>query len=362
MTEATCLAGHRPPAPFFLWLFAALLWAVASGTAHAAQALRYGGDRNLQPFEFIDDTGQPRGFQIELLGELARVGDFEVTVRLGDWASIEPDFRAGKLDAVAMTHTVARRQWALFARPHAAPAMAIYHRAGALPPLGLADLVGSTIAVADGDAMRETRANFFSGEQFRFSTFDHPLAALEAVRDGQARFALMSRAYGDKALATGAVQGLAASEFSVRLQQYGFAVAPGNEALRRSLDAALDELERAGTLDALRTKWLGGAQPEALRAAEPAAVAVARPAAAEPLPQPGVARQRFVFIALAVVSTVAVAWLTLRMQARIRQANSERLRRREAEAASSLSGAPPARIADAEMRSAEGLRSGGGVD
>lgn len=344
------------------WLFAMLLWALASGMAHAALELRYGGDSKLEPFEFIDDTGRPQGFQIDLLGELARVGDFKVTVRLGDWASIEQDFRAGKLDVMAMTPTAARRQRALFTRPHAAPPMAIYYRAGTPAPLGLADLVGSTVAVPDGEAMRETRANFFAGDQYRFSTFSHPLAALEAVRDGQARFALMSRAYGDKALASGAVQGLAASAFSLRLQHYGFALAPGNEALRQSLDAALDELERAGTLDELRTKWLGGARPGAVRAAGPTAVAVAQPAATPPSPQPGPPRQRFVFIALAVLSTLAVAWLTLRMQARIRQANNERLRRREAEAASSLSDARPAHMAEAESRSAKRPHSGGGVD
>jgi len=40
--------------------------------------LRYGGDRSFRPFEFLDDDVQRYGLQVELLGEMARAGGFEV--------------------------------------------------------------------------------------------------------------------------------------------------------------------------------------------------------------------------------------------------------------------------------------------
>ena len=53
----------------------ALLAALALACVGMAQALtvRYGGDRNFAPFESLDASGRPHGFQIDLLSEMAAV-------------------------------------------------------------------------------------------------------------------------------------------------------------------------------------------------------------------------------------------------------------------------------------------------
>lgn len=308
--------GHHFPRIRALFLTVWLCLALQSWAA-AADVLRYGGDRDFRPFEFLDEDGRPQGFQIDLLNELGRVGDFEVSIRLDDWQAIESDFRAGKLDAVAMSHTRARRLWAAFCRPHATPAMTIYHREGDLGPVSLADLAEHRIAVAESEPMRETRTDFFEGDQYRFSSLDSPRAALEAVRDGQAEYALMPRAYGDAIIAAGAVQGVVASDFSLRLQDYGFAVAPENAALRYRLDAAMNELERSGSLEALRTKWLSSHRAVAERATL----------------EHRIVWQRIGMVLLGLAGLAAVAWLAVKLRRRVQQARRERSRRHEAEQA-----------------------------
>lgn len=293
------------------------LWLALQPWAAAAEALRYGGDRDFRPFEFVDDSGKPQGFQIDLLEEIARVGPFEVSIRLDDWQSIERDFRAGRLDVVAMSSTRARRNWADLLRPHATPAMGLYFRAGAPPPVSLANLAEHTVAVPESEPMRQSRADFFAGEQYRFATYPTPLAALEAVRDGRADYALMPRAYGDAALGAGTLAGIVASEFSPRLQDYGFAVAPGNVALRQALEAALDRLERSGKLEALRVKWLSSH----------------RDAAQRTVLQKRIDWLRADMVAIAVGAAAALGWLAVILRRRALQAIHERRRRREAESA-----------------------------
>jgi polar amino acid transport system substrate-binding protein len=180
-------------------LFAVALWSPAQARAEPAGVVRYGGDRDFPPFEFLDDSGRPQGFQIELLNAIERISDLRVSVRLDEWQAIEADFRAGKLDAMAMSHTRARGEWAAFVQPHATPAMAIYYRTGGRVPVALADLAGRTVAIPDKEPIRETRAEFFSAEHYRFVTFPSALAALEAVRESRADYAFMPRAYGDRA-------------------------------------------------------------------------------------------------------------------------------------------------------------------
>ena len=48
----------------------------------------YGGDSRFPPYEYLDDRGQPQGFNVELLQRLAAVANIDIVVRLGPWAEM----------------------------------------------------------------------------------------------------------------------------------------------------------------------------------------------------------------------------------------------------------------------------------
>jgi PAS domain S-box-containing protein len=219
--------------------------------------LRYGGDDAFAPFESLDAQGVPRGFQIDLLAALAPLLGAKVNVRLQPWSRTEADFRAGQLDIIAMVDTAERRQWALFAHGHATPALAIYRKLERPELQDLQDLEQLRVAVLDTPTMRETTAKWLVGLRGPLLPQQDATAALSAVAAGQADAALLPRAYADPALGSQAPGTLVASNVVLRLQSYGFAVAPGNDALRLRLERSLGELEASGRLEALRTQWLG---------------------------------------------------------------------------------------------------------
>jgi PAS domain S-box-containing protein len=226
------------------------------GTARSGGALRYGGDAAFPPFESLDAHGKPRGFQVDLIGELGRVMKSEIVVSLKPWAQTEADFRLGRLDMVAMVDTAERRRWVLFAQGHATPALAIYRRQERPDLQDLQGIVDLRIAVLEGNAMRDTLKTWLSNVRGPFTFFPDAGGALAAVQQGQADIALLPRAYADPVIAMGGASGVVAAGLSLRLQSYAFAVAPGNEALRERLQRGLDELERSGRLEALRVRWL----------------------------------------------------------------------------------------------------------
>ena len=283
----------------------------------AGDLLRYGGDRDFAPFESLDAQGRPQGFQIALLKELAQAGGFEVSIHLDAWNDVEAAFKAGKLDVIAMVDTRERRQWAEFARGHATPAFAIYHLATQAPLQSLQDIAGQRIAMLDGPAMHETRETFLAGVRGVFVPAANARDALAAVQGRQADVALLPRAYGDAVLASGALHGVVASSFSPVLQTYGFAVAPGNTALRERLEAALLQLEQAGRLEALRVQWLSNH----------------RDAAARDTLESGIAQQRIMLSAVAGGAVIAIALLLLAVRRRSAAVGFERQRRAQTEAA-----------------------------
>ncbi len=283
--------------------------------AAAAEVVRYGGDRDFPPFEYLDERGVPRGFQVDLLRELATAAGFEVAIRLDDWAAIERDFRAGKLDVIALSRTRSRDGWAAFARAHATPVLGVYASKSELDPTSLHDLAGRVLAVEDNEPMRETVANSLAGDQYRFHWAATAAAAMKAVADGQADFALLPVAYGDRIVAAGAVPGVEPKSLELRLQAYAFATAPRNTALLQRIDQAVEQLERSGRLEALRLQWLASHRTESARATL----------------ERRVARNRAVLVAGAVAATFAIVLLVWGLRRRGQRLRAERARRLEAE-------------------------------
>lgn len=218
--------------------------------------LRYGGDAAFAPFESLDAQGRAQGFQVELLAELGAAAGVDFDIVLKPWPQTEADFRQGRNDVVAMVDTTQRRQWALFTRGHATPALALYHRHDRPAPQGLHDLVGLRLAVPDGEAMRDTLATWLAGMRGPFVRRQGADQVLAAVQDGQADVALLPRAYADPLLAAGHAPDLRAAHLNLGLQTYALAVAPGRQALQAQLQRGLDELEASGRLEALRMRWL----------------------------------------------------------------------------------------------------------
>ena len=219
--------------------------------------IRYGGDAAFAPFESLDPNGQPRGFQIDLLNALAPLLGARVTIALQPWSRTEAAFRTGQFDLIAMVDTEDRRRWAQFAKSHATPALAIYRRRESADLQDVQQLADLRVAVLDGEAMRDTVAKWLTGLRGPLLPHADAAKALAAVADGQADVALLPRAYADPALAARGDTAVVASAVALRLQSYAFAVTPGNEALRARLQQALEQLERSGRLEALRTQWLG---------------------------------------------------------------------------------------------------------
>lgn len=292
--------------------------ALAAGlvvAAAAADVVRYGGDRDFPPFEYLDEHGVPRGFQVDLLRELAAAAGLEVAIRLDDWAAIERDFRAGKLDVTALSRTRSRERWAAFARAHATPVIGVYGRRSELDPTSLHDLAGRRLAIEDNEPMRETVASSLAGDPYRFLWTPTPTAALQAVADGQADLALLPVAYADRIIGSGAVTGVEPKSLELRLQAYAFATAPGNSALLQRIDQAVEQLERSGRLETLRLRWLASHRSENAR------VQLER----------RVARNRTLLAGGALAATLAIALLVWGLRRRGGRIRAERARRLEAE-------------------------------
>jgi polar amino acid transport system substrate-binding protein len=197
------------------------------------------------------ETGDFRGYEVDLLEALARRLDVTLAYQRAFWTAIVGDLAAGRLDVVcsAATVTQERRATVDFCRPHLSLTLAVVTRAddrsgAVLGRRRVGVRVGTTAEAytrAHGDGEPSQRSE--SNEELYAA-----LAAgqLDAVVDDGPIAAHFARAVPGLQL-SGPLPGSDAA--------YAIMVRKGNDALRNALDAALGGLEADGILRRLQARW-----------------------------------------------------------------------------------------------------------
>ncbi|MDF1503622.1 ABC transporter substrate-binding protein [Roseisolibacter sp. H3M3-2] len=197
------------------------------------------------------EGGDFRGYEVDLLAALAARIGAALRFRRAYWSAIVADLAAGRVDAVcsAATVTPERAREVDFCRPHLHLTLAVVTRAG--DPAGTA-LAGRRVGVRAGTTAEAYARAHGAPQPAAVSESNDALyaalaaGALDAVVDDSpiaAHFA-------------GAAPGLAvAGALPDTEAAYAIMVRQGDDALRGSLDAALEALESDGTLHALRVRW-----------------------------------------------------------------------------------------------------------
>jgi PAS domain S-box-containing protein len=224
-------------------------------TAHAAaqsgqsRSLVYGGDSQFPPYEYLDEAGQPDGFNIHLIRALAREAGMSIDVRLGPREERMRDFDAGSTDVMFLSYTEERaaryqlldQTWTL--------AQVVMMRPG-LPryPRGLDDLWGVKIAVDQNSINHQLLAALPESRR--------PALTVVRTREDQIR-----------AFERGDVDGVAGNHLTIRFlmgpladnaievplisRPYHLAVLKGRENIVAPLRVALDRLKNSGEFDRL---------------------------------------------------------------------------------------------------------------
>lgn len=244
--------------------FAALLLALAWLPAQAAapQPLRVGGDPNYRPFHYLAEDGSPQGFDVAVMQAIARERGLSPRFEFGEWGRMLDRLERGEVDAVPMFVSEDRAQRFRFSRPFLRRHHVLYGRRG--QQVGTPDqLAGRRVAVQFGGMAWEWLINEQANAVLR--PMNDEAAALAAVADGSADFALLPSDIAERAMAQGGLDEVQPVGPPWLERNYAFGVNPARTGLVAELDAGLEALEASGELARLQQRWL---QPAAAREKE----------------------------------------------------------------------------------------------
>ncbi len=217
-----------------------------------------GGDYKFPPYEYLDDQGQPAGFNVDLTRAIGRQMGIDIEVRLGPWPEIMDQLQSGQIDAIqGMIYSAERDHSYDFTAPHLVPQyVAVTRSEDPPPPSTLAGLEGKRIIVQAGDIMHGfLRQNDARAETV--SAVDSQEEALRMLALGHCDCVLAARITALYWINRHGWDHLVVGHKPFLTSEYCFAVREGHSALLSTLAEGLKVLGDTGEYRRIYDHWMG---------------------------------------------------------------------------------------------------------
>ncbi|MDB1125382.1 transporter substrate-binding domain-containing protein [Vibrio algarum] len=236
------------------WLF--LCTMVFFANAFASDNIVVGGDHNYPPYEFINDKGDPDGYNTELTYAIADVMGLDVKVALSSWDEMKHELENGDIDLLqGISYSEERALLLDFSPPHSLIHQSVFARIGSPPISHLSELSEKYVIVQSGGIMAERIES--SGVDVRLIYVDTHAAALRMLSSGKYDYAFVANLPGlylGKELSLSNIEPVGKPLGS---QRYGYAVLKGNAELLAKFNEGLAILKNTGKQQEIYNKWFG---------------------------------------------------------------------------------------------------------
>jgi ABC-type amino acid transport substrate-binding protein len=222
--------------------------------------LLVGTDTPYPPFEI----GQPpdiSGYDIEVLNEVAKRLNLDVTYQDTSFDTIFRDLGQGKFDIVAAASTILpdRERTVDFSDPYYLTPQSLLVAEGS-DISTVDDLGGTTVGAQDG-----TTGEFYAQDETDASDvrgYPEGPDAINALKAGQVDAVIIDFAVAEDAVSK--QSGIEIAQKIVTNELYGFPVAEDNNGLREQVNGALAEMKEDGTFVKLYKKYFKEQPPESV--------------------------------------------------------------------------------------------------
>ncbi len=232
-----------------------VLMFVVFSTGAEERIIRVGGDRAHPPFEFLNEAGQPAGFNIELARAVAKTMGVTLQIELSSWTEARARLQYGIVDVLAgMYESPSRHDMIDFSQPFYNTDYILFVRKGSGID-GIEAIRSLRIATQEGDPGHEFLVA--EGLGSNMLVLGERLELFQALIDGKVDCAVFSAPAGRIAIDDAAFSSLEAIATPLFNAGYCMAVRKGETALLASLDEGLSRLKANGEYDRLYRRWFG---------------------------------------------------------------------------------------------------------
>ncbi len=226
-----------------------------------------GGEIDYPPYSYLDEKGDPSGFQVDLTRAIARVMGMDIEIRLSTWAEARKALENGKIDIISgMFYSDERAQIYDFSQPYSIISSVIFTRKGSPTVKSIDDLRNKEIIVMHGEAMHDYVLKHNLSDRLLLA--DTPADAMRWLASGRGDYALGAQMPGLYWIRELGLSNIVSIDQPVKSFNNCFAVRNGNVLLLSNFTEGLGILNQTGEYQQIYKEWLGVLEPKEISLTE----------------------------------------------------------------------------------------------
>ncbi len=218
---------------------------------------------NAPPYSFLDENGQPAGYNVDLTRAIAGIMNLDVEIIIEPWEDLRRNLETGKIDAlVGMYYSKQRDRILDFSPPYMVSHHAVFMRRGDPGIETEQDLRGKDIILLNGDIMHEyVLENGLNDNPVLVNT---PEEALSLLASGKQDYAILSRLQGLFWTKELKLPDIVTTGPLLSPSQVCFALREGDIVLQQLISEGLTTLARTEEHKIIYDRWLGVLEPRGI--------------------------------------------------------------------------------------------------
>jgi ABC-type amino acid transport substrate-binding protein/nitrogen-specific signal transduction histidine kinase len=223
---------------------------------HSRSRIVVGGDSNYPPYEFLDENGQPAGYNVDLTRAIAKQMGIAVEIRLGPWGEIRKGLENKSIDIIqGMFYSAERDILYSFSPAHSVVNHAIVVKSGTVPPQSLSDLSGKSIVVMAGDIMHDAAVKHgYAGQLILVASQEE---ALRLLAKGNYDCALVAKIPAHYWINKHRWKNLRVADSSILSPEYCYASPHNKDGILPLFSEGLANIKSSGQYRDIYSRWLG---------------------------------------------------------------------------------------------------------
>lgn len=234
-----------------------------STPAQAADVITVGTNAEFPPFEYMNNDGEPDGFDMAVIKAIGEAEGFEVKIVNMEFKSLVASLSTGSLDAViaGMTVTEDRQKSVDFSDSYYTAKQCIVVPTDS-SITSLSDLNGKKIAVQEGTTgdllcTPGEDNDIITDDSTEVQRFKKGTDAIVSLNNGGVDAVVIDKNPAETFVANNEGK-LKLIEDNTTTEQYAIAVGKGNTELLARINSGLEKIKANGTFDKLVSEYIGG--------------------------------------------------------------------------------------------------------
>lgn len=223
-----------------------------------------GGDRNYPPYEYVDENGDYRGFNVDIMRALALELGIDIRFEPMDWNDATKALENGEIDAIqGMSYNESRGKKYEFSEKHLENSLIYFVRKEDSFIFEIKDLEGKKVAVQRNDLAEHALSEVKNIDIAMFPDLEE---SLDKLISKEVDVVLGSKLVGSNIIRKkGYTEKIKKVGYEFNQTSYSIAFKKGNYKLRNEFNKGLENIKNNGTYQKIYEKWFGEEESATLK-------------------------------------------------------------------------------------------------